>query len=112
MPSDGRYDGSHTMARPTAPDAMTWPSSDGYRNARVAHFSAAGRLLNEWGSPGAAPGQFAVPHGLAIDAAGRVYVADRENSRVQVFDPTGALVRVWPQRAETRACSRLVSADW
>jgi peptidylamidoglycolate lyase len=71
--------------------------SDGYMNARVAHFNATGHFVNEWGTHGANAGQFAVPHGLALDRSGRVYVADRENSRLQVFDPTGTPLRVWPE---------------
>lgn len=70
--------------------------SDGYRNSRVAQFLADGTFLREWGAKGTEPGQFNIPHGLALDARGNVYVADRENSRLQVFDPSGTLLRVWP----------------
>jgi peptidylamidoglycolate lyase len=70
--------------------------SDGYRNARVAHYSATGTLLKEWGAKGTLPNQFQTPHGVALDGRGRVYVADRENSRLQVFDTAGTLLRVWP----------------
>ena len=65
--------------------------SDGYGNARVHKFAADGRLLFSWGEPGSGPGQFHVPHGIAVDAAGTVYVADRENSRIQLFTPDGRL---------------------
>src|SRR5262249_6987289 len=61
----------------------------GYGNARVHRFTPDGRLLHSWGEPGAGPGQFNLPHGLAVDREGRVFVADRENSRVQVFSPKG-----------------------
>jgi len=57
--------------------------SDGYANARVHKFSPDGELLLSWGSPGNGPGEFWVPHGIAVDSHGTVYVADRENSRVQ-----------------------------
>lgn len=63
--------------------------ADGYGNARIHQFSPDGRLLRSWGEPGDGPGQFYVPHGIAVDRRGDVYVADRENSRIQVFSPTG-----------------------
>ncbi|MEI6419180.1 MAG: peptidyl-alpha-hydroxyglycine alpha-amidating lyase family protein [Sphingomonadales bacterium] len=69
--------------------------ADGYRNTRVARFSADGRFLGQWGTPGKAPGEFNTPHAIAIDAAGKVYVADRQNDRVQVFDPQGKLLAIW-----------------
>lgn len=63
--------------------------ADGYGNARIHRFSADGRLLHSWGEPGPGPGQFHVPHGIAIRGDGAVVVADRENSRLQVFSPDG-----------------------
>lgn len=69
--------------------------SDGYGNARVLHFAADGRLLRQWGDSGAGPGQFRLVHGVALGADGRVYVADRENERVQLFDATGRFVGQW-----------------
>jgi hypothetical protein len=69
--------------------------ADGYGNARVHKFSADGALLFSWGEPGRGPGQFILPHGIALDSAGLVYVADRENSRVQIFDPEGNYLREW-----------------
>jgi hypothetical protein len=69
--------------------------SDGYGNARIHKFSADGRLLFSWGEPGAGPGQFQVPHGIAVDRQGTVYVADRENSRLQLFTPAGNYVSEW-----------------
>jgi sugar lactone lactonase YvrE len=70
--------------------------SDGYGNARVHKFDAAGKHLTSWGEPGALPGQFRLPHGVWIDRRGRVLVADRENDRIQVFDQEGRLLEVWP----------------
>ena len=70
--------------------------SDGYENSRVAHFKADGSFLNEWGAKGSAPGQFLIPHGVTTDRRGRVYVADRQNSRLQVFDSTGKFLKAWP----------------
>ena len=69
--------------------------SDGYGNARVLHFSAAGEFLHQWGTAGDAPGQFSVPHGLALDALGQVYVADRGNARLQIFTAEGEWVTTW-----------------
>jgi len=69
--------------------------SDGYRNSRVIKFSADGKFLFQWGTKGSGPGQFDLPHWVALDAAGRVYVADRENQRIQVFDSAGHYLAQW-----------------
>jgi DNA-binding beta-propeller fold protein YncE len=69
--------------------------SDGYGNARVHRYSPDGRLIRSWGSNGMEPGQFNLPHNVVCDAAGWVYVADRENHRVQVFDPDGNFETLW-----------------
>lgn len=69
--------------------------SDGYRNTRVMRFDATGRFVSQWGTPGTGPGQFNVPHGLKVDASGRVYVADRQNDRVQVFEADGRFIAEW-----------------
>lgn len=69
--------------------------TDGYGNARVHKFSADGRLLFSWGEPGTGPGQFNLPHGIALDGKGSVYVADRENSRIQVFTSEGEFITQW-----------------
>ncbi|PYM31368.1 MAG: hypothetical protein DME15_18045 [Candidatus Rokuibacteriota bacterium] len=63
--------------------------SDGYGNSRVHKFDPKGRHLVSWGEPGTDPGCFNIPHNIATDADGLVYVADRENHRVQVFDGKG-----------------------
>ena len=69
--------------------------SDGYRNTRIVKFTADGRHEFEWGAKGSGPGQFDLPHGITLDAAGRVYVCDRSNSRIQVFDPRGKFLKQW-----------------
>lgn len=69
--------------------------SDGYGNARVHVFSPDGRLMTSFGEPGTGPGQFKIPHGVAVLADGRVLVADRENDRIQVFEPIGAFIEEW-----------------
>jgi len=61
----------------------------GTRVARISKFSSDGTFIKSWGRPGAAPGELAIPHGLAFDADGRLYVADRGNHRVQIFDQDG-----------------------
>jgi DNA-binding beta-propeller fold protein YncE len=73
--------------------------TDGYGNARVHKFAPDGRLLLSWGEPGEGPGQFNLPHGIAVDRDGRVCVADRENSRVQVFTPEGEYLTEWTDLA-------------
>ena len=69
--------------------------SDGYGNSRVHKFDPRGRPLFSWGEPGTDPGCFNIPHNIATDAAGLVYVADRENSRVQIFDGSGRYLDQW-----------------
>jgi peptidylamidoglycolate lyase len=90
-------DSSH-FNRPTdvgvAPDGSFYVS-DGYLNARVLKFASDGRFLFQWGTEGRGPGQFDLPHALALDAAGRVYVADRSNARVQIFDADGHYLTEW-----------------
>jgi hypothetical protein len=67
--------------------------SDGYINSRVAKIDKDGNWLKSWGEPGDRPGQFNTPHSIAVDAQGRVYVADRGNRRIQVFDGEGQFLR-------------------
>lgn len=90
-------DPSH-FAQPTdvafGPDGSVYVS-DGYVNGRIVNFTADGTYRFEWGQPGRGSGQFDVAHDLAIDARGRVYVADRENDRIQVFEADGEFVEEW-----------------
>lgn len=69
--------------------------SDGYKNARVVHFDAQGRFLHEWGRPGKSEGEFRLPHAIAASADNHVYVCDRTNARVQIFDQAGSFLRLW-----------------
>lgn len=69
--------------------------SDGYGNAHVHLYSADGRYLRSWGGPGSEPGQFNLPHNICCDENGWVYVADRENNRVQIFDAHGHFETQW-----------------
>ena len=67
--------------------------SDGYWNACVHKFSPDGKLIKTWGKPGTFPGEFNLPHNICCDAVGQVYVADRENHRIQLFDGDGNYLR-------------------
>lgn len=69
--------------------------ADGYGNSRVVKFSAEGRFLKAWGRKGDQPGEFNLPHGIAVDERERVYVAERLNDRVQVFDSDGRILAQW-----------------
>lgn len=85
--------------RPT--DVAVSPSTgdlyitDGYGNARVHRFTPEGQHILSWGQPGGEPGEFQQPHNLVIDKDENIYVADRGNSRVQVFDKNGGLQGIW-----------------
>ena len=81
-------------------DACVAPSgeiyvADGYGNSSVHRFTADGEHISSFGSPGSGPGQFKVPHSIRVSADGRVYVADRENHRVQVFTADGEFLTEW-----------------
>ena len=82
--------------------------SDGYRNARVHKFSADGKLILSWGEPGEGDGQFNLPHSV-WEAKGRVYVADRQNNRLQVFTPQGEHLETWP--GFLQPCKIFVDSD-
>ncbi len=69
--------------------------TDGYRNARVHRFAADGTLKASWGAPGSGPGQFHLPHSIAYDDSGKLYVADRSNKRIQIFTPDGEYLGEW-----------------
>jgi sugar lactone lactonase YvrE len=94
------------------PDAFNQPSdilvapnldifvADGHggnSNARIVKFSKDGTFIKAWGRKGSGPGEFDTPHSLAIDSSGRLFVADRGNSRIQIFDQDGKLLVEWRQ---------------
>jgi hypothetical protein len=83
--------------------------SDGYGNAKVHKYTPDGRLLCSWGEPGNKPGQFSLPHNICTDRDGYVYVADRENQRVQVFTPNGKLEDIWTNMA--RPCGMYIDTS-
>jgi sugar lactone lactonase YvrE len=86
-------------------DVLVAPNGDifvgdghgGATNARVMKFSADGKFIKTWGKKGTAAGEFSYPHGLAMDSAGRLFVADRENNRIQIFDQDGKFIAEWKQ---------------
>jgi DNA-binding beta-propeller fold protein YncE len=116
-PSDTGYDGKDTgtVRRPAGPfnrptNLAVGPKgdlyvSDGYGNCRVHQFSPGGELKRSWGVPGGGPGQFFLPHGIAVAKDGRVFVCDRENDRIQIFSPDGEYLTEW---ADTQRPTHLV----
>jgi sugar lactone lactonase YvrE len=76
------------------PDGSTY-ITDGYGNSRVVKFTREGNLVKYWGDRGTKPGQFNTPHNIVMDANSNLYVADRQNSRVQVFDTDGNFKQEW-----------------
>lgn len=75
--------------------------SDGYANARILEYTADGKKIREWGEPGTGPGQFRLPHSIQIDENGIIYVADRENGRIQRFDMQGKFLGEWDEYGKT-----------
>src|SRR6266540_1088026 len=106
-PSDTGYDGKDTRTVTRAGGPFNRPTniavsptgdlyvSDGYGNCRVHQFSPTGKLKRSWGVPGSGPGEFFLPHGIAVSADGRVFVCDRENDRIQIFSPDGEYLTEW-----------------
>jgi DNA-binding beta-propeller fold protein YncE len=106
-PSDTGYDGKSTLTatRPGGPfnrptNLAVGPKgdlyvSDGYGNCRVHRFSPTGELKQSWGTAGGGPGEFYLPHGIAVAPDGRVFVCDRENDRIQIFSSDGEYLTEW-----------------
>ena len=96
-------DGPDTFNRPS--DVIVGPNGDifvadghgGDSNARIVKFSKDGKFIKSWGKKGIAPGEFDTPHGLAFDSKGRLFVADRNNNRIQIFDQEGSFIEQWTQ---------------
>lgn len=85
----------HCTHTALSPDCDHLYVSDGYGNARIHKYTVGGKLIRSWGEPGTDPGQFNIPHNTCCDPAGWIYVADRENHRVQVFDANGKWETQW-----------------
>ena len=96
-------DGPDTFNRPS--DIAIAPNGDIFvadghgagSNARIVKFSAKGKFIKAWGKQGSGPGEFDNPHSLAMDSKGRLFVADRGNSRIQIFDQDGNFLDQWHQ---------------
>ena len=69
----------------------------GNTNARIVKFSRDGKFIKTWGHKGSAPGEIDIPHALAMDSRGRLFVGDRNNNRIQIFDQEGNFLDQWPQ---------------
>jgi streptogramin lyase len=86
-------------------DVITAPNGDifvadghgGESNARIVKYDRTGKFIKEWGTRGTARGQLDTPHALAMDSKGRLFVADRGNNRIQIFDQNGAVLDEWYQ---------------
>jgi peptidylamidoglycolate lyase len=85
--------------------------ADGYGNNRIAKFSPDGKFLLDWGRKGSADGEFDLPHSVAVDAPGLVYVADRNNARIQVFDGNGKFLKTWKSNELGRPWSVTIGPD-
>ena len=89
----------HQNGRFNQPTDIAWNAAgdmfitDGYKNSRVAKIDKNGDWVKSWGERGNGPGQFNTPHSVAVDAKNQVYVADRGNARIQVFDSDGNFLR-------------------
>ena len=71
--------------------------SPGMGNARILKFTSDGKFVKQWGKHGSGPGEFEVPHALAFDSRGRLFVGDRANNRIQIFDQEGNFIDQWKQ---------------
>lgn len=97
------------------PTDVAWDSrgniyiSDGYINSRIAKYDARGDWVKSWGTPGTGPGQFHLPHAIAIDRNDNVYVGDRANRRIQVFDTEGKFLRMFSIDVPPDPASRAVN---
>jgi sugar lactone lactonase YvrE len=80
--------------------------TDGHgKNDRVVKFTKEGTYIKEWGHHGSGPGEFNQPHDIAMDSRGRLFIADRGNNRVQIFDQEGNFVDAWKQFGRPSAVS-------
>lgn len=95
--------GNDELSQPS--DVVVAPSgeifvADGHdagSNMRIVKYTKDGKFIKSWGRPGSAPGEFNAPHGIAFDSKGRLFVADRGNNRLQIFDQDGKFLEEWKQ---------------
>ena len=84
---------------------MTAPNGDifvadghgGNTNARIVKFTKDGKFIKTWGTKGSGPGELDIPHAIAMDSQGRLFVGDRQNNRIQIFDQDGKYLDQWAQ---------------
>jgi DNA-binding beta-propeller fold protein YncE len=98
-PGDGPDEFNAPSAVVTAPngDIFVADGHGGKTNARVCKFDKDGKFIKTWGRKGSAPGEFDIPHALAMDSQGRLFVGDRQNNRIQIFDQDGKFLDQWTQ---------------
>lgn len=89
---EAHLNGPTDMAIAPAGDVFV---SDGYGNNRIVHFDAQGKFVKTWGKLGVKAGELSQPHSIVIDSQGRLYVAERNNARIQVFDQAGNSLAQW-----------------
>ena len=86
--------------------------SDGYGNARILEYNSKGQRVKQWGRAGTGPGEFRQPHGIAVDDRGVIYVADRQNARLQRFDLDGKYLGEWDDLGRVTAVTFRDGALW
>jgi streptogramin lyase len=99
MPGNGpdMLDGPSGVVVAPNGDIYVADGHGGSTNDRIVKFDRTGKYVTSWGKHGKGPGEFDSPHGIPLDSAGRVFVADRSNNRIQIFDPNGRLLGEWKQ---------------
>jgi DNA-binding beta-propeller fold protein YncE len=78
-------------------DIFVGDGHGGNTNARIVKFNKDGKLIKTWGKKGSAPGDIDIPHTLAMDSRGRLFLGDRQNNRIQIFDQNGTFLDQWSQ---------------
>jgi DNA-binding beta-propeller fold protein YncE len=98
-PGSGTDEFNAPSAVVTAPngDIFVADGHGGNTNARIVKFDKDGKFIKTWGRRGSGPGEFDIPHAIAMDSQGRLFVGDRQNNRIQIFDQEGNVIAQWPQ---------------
>ena len=96
---DGPGEFNAPSAVVTAPngDIFVADGHGGDTNARVVKFTKEGKFIKTWGKKGSGPGEIDIPHAIAMDSRGRIFLGDRQNNRIQIFDQDGNYIDQWPQ---------------
>jgi sugar lactone lactonase YvrE len=98
-PGSGTDEFNAPSAVVTAPngDIFVADGHGGNTNARIVKFDRNGKFIKTWGKKGSGPGELDIPHAIAMDSQGRLFVGDRQNNRIQIFDQEGNVIAQWPQ---------------